>query len=70
MIFYVETKTLYILEFIMIIHDRMEEMSMIEIRFHGRGGQGAVTAAEILAKAGCRQVRNWLFSWLSSISRV
>ena len=25
---------------------------MIEIRFHGRGGQGAVTAAEILAKAG------------------
>ena len=51
MIFYVETKTLYILEFIMIIHDRMEEMSMIEIRFHGRGGQGAVTAAEILAKA-------------------
>jgi|GEM_PF-3734819 Pyruvate:ferredoxin oxidoreductase and related 2-oxoacid:ferredoxin oxidoreductases, gamma subunit len=24
---------------------------MIEIRFHGRGGQGAVTAAEILAKA-------------------
>ena len=24
---------------------------MIEIRFNGRGGQGAVTAAEILAKA-------------------
>ena len=24
---------------------------MIEVRFHGRGGQGAVTAAEILAKA-------------------
>ena len=24
---------------------------MIEIRFHGRGGQGAVTAAEILAKS-------------------
>ena len=24
---------------------------MIEIRYHGRGGQGAVTAAEILAKA-------------------
>ncbi|ACV24704.1 pyruvate ferredoxin oxidoreductase subunit gamma [Methanocaldococcus fervens] len=24
---------------------------MIEIRFHGRGGQGAVTAAQILAKA-------------------
>ncbi|HIP35033.1 MAG TPA: pyruvate ferredoxin oxidoreductase, partial [Methanothermococcus okinawensis] len=24
---------------------------MIEIRFHGRGGQGAVTAAKILAKA-------------------
>jgi pyruvate ferredoxin oxidoreductase gamma subunit len=29
----------------------MEEINMIEIRFHGRGGQGAVTAAEILAKA-------------------
>ena len=26
-------------------------ISMIEVRFHGRGGQGAVTAAEILAKA-------------------
>ncbi len=24
---------------------------MIEVRFHGRGGQGAVTAAELLAKA-------------------
>ena len=24
---------------------------MIEIRFHGRGGQGSVTAAEILARA-------------------
>ena len=36
----------------MIIHDKyMEEKLMIEIRFHGRGGQGAVTAAEILAKA-------------------
>src|SRR5690606_22632940 len=29
----------------------MEVKYMIEIRFHGRGGQGAVTAAEILAKA-------------------
>ena len=26
-------------------------MPMIEIRFHGRGGQGGVTAAELLAKA-------------------
>lgn len=26
-------------------------MKMIEIRFHGRGGQGGVTAAELLAKA-------------------
>ncbi|MHA1577068.1 MAG: pyruvate ferredoxin oxidoreductase, partial [Candidatus Thorarchaeota archaeon] len=24
---------------------------MTEIRFHGRGGQGGVTAAELLAKA-------------------
>jgi len=24
---------------------------MIEVRFHGRGGQGAVIAAEILARA-------------------
>lgn len=35
----------------LIVYERMEEISMIEIRFHGRGGQGAVTAAEILAKA-------------------
>ena len=34
-----------------IVYERMEDISMIEIRFHGRGGQGAVTAAEILAKA-------------------
>jgi pyruvate ferredoxin oxidoreductase gamma subunit len=29
----------------------MKGLSMIEIRFHGRGGQGAVTSAEILAQA-------------------
>ncbi len=28
-----------------------EESRMIELRFHGRGGQGAVTSAEILATA-------------------
>ena len=28
---------------------------MIEIRFHGRGGQGAVTAANILAEAAFRE---------------
>ncbi|MEM3437332.1 MAG: 2-oxoacid:acceptor oxidoreductase family protein [Nitrososphaerales archaeon] len=28
---------------------------MIEIRWHGRGGQGAVTAAELLAKAAIKQ---------------
>lgn len=28
-----------------------EEFQMIEFRFHGRGGQGAVTSAEILATA-------------------
>ncbi len=28
---------------------------MIEVRFHGRGGQGAVTAAEILAQAAIKQ---------------
>lgn len=28
---------------------------MIEIRWHGRGGQGAVTATEILAKAAVKQ---------------
>ena len=27
---------------------------MIEIRWHGRGGQGVVTAAELLAKAALR----------------
>jgi 2-oxoacid:acceptor oxidoreductase gamma subunit (pyruvate/2-ketoisovalerate family) len=30
-------------------------MIMIEIRFHGRGGQGAVTAANILAEAAFRE---------------
>ncbi|WP_456469553.1 pyruvate ferredoxin oxidoreductase subunit gamma [Archaeoglobus sp.] len=28
---------------------------MIEVRFHGRGGQGAVTAADILAVAGFKE---------------
>lgn len=28
---------------------------MIEVRFHGRGGQGAVTSAEILAQAAIQQ---------------
>ncbi|NPA85717.1 MAG: pyruvate ferredoxin oxidoreductase subunit gamma [Crenarchaeota archaeon] len=30
-------------------------MSLIEIRWHGRGGQGAVTASEIVAKAAISQ---------------
>ncbi len=29
----------------------MEQSGVIEIRWHGRGGQGAVTSAELLAKA-------------------
>ncbi len=29
----------------------MEKSDLIEIRWHGRGGQGAVTSAELLAKA-------------------
>jgi pyruvate ferredoxin oxidoreductase gamma subunit len=28
---------------------------MIEVRFHGRGGQGAVTSAELIAQAAIRQ---------------
>lgn len=32
----------------------MEE-EMIEVRFHGRGGQGAVTSAEVLAQAAIQQ---------------
>jgi len=32
----------------------MTEKSMYEIRWHGRGGQGAVTAAKILAEAAFR----------------
>ena len=28
-----------------------QEKSLIEIRWHGRGGQGAVTSAEMLAQA-------------------
>jgi len=33
---------------------RMREQEMYEIRWHGRGGQGAVTSAKILADAGFR----------------
>lgn len=33
---------------------RMREQQMYEIRWHGRGGQGAVTSAKILADAGFR----------------
>ena len=32
-----------------------EGESMLEIRFHGRGGQGAVTAGELLAKTAGKQ---------------
>ena len=39
---------------------------MIEIRFHGRGGQGAVTAAEILAKAAEQNISGFNFSGNSS----
>ena len=28
---------------------------MLEVRFHGRGGQGAVTSAEIIAQAAIKQ---------------
>ncbi len=28
---------------------------MIEVRFHGRGGQGAVTSAELIAQAAIKQ---------------
>jgi hypothetical protein len=30
---------------------------MFQVRFHGRGGQGVVTAAELLASAGFLQAR-------------
>jgi pyruvate ferredoxin oxidoreductase gamma subunit len=30
---------------------------MFQVRFHGRGGQGAVTAAELLAEAAFREGR-------------
>jgi pyruvate ferredoxin oxidoreductase gamma subunit len=33
----------------------MEDKEMIEVRFHGRGGQGAVTSVEILAQAAISQ---------------
>ena len=33
---------------------RMHEQEMYEVRWHGRGGQGAVTSARILADAGFR----------------
>jgi len=31
---------------------------MFQVRFHGRGGQGAVTAAELLASAAFREDRH------------
>ncbi len=33
----------------------MEKSDLIEIRWHGRGGQGAVTSAELLAKAAINE---------------
>jgi len=33
----------------------MEQSGVIEIRWHGRGGQGAVTSAELLAKAAINE---------------
>jgi len=35
----------------------MEKTDLIEIRWHGRGGQGAVTSAELLAKAAISEGR-------------
>jgi hypothetical protein len=32
-------------------------MTMFQVRFHGRGGQGVVTAAELLADAAFREGR-------------
>jgi len=31
---------------------------MFQVRFHGRGGQGVVTAAELLAEAAFREGRH------------
>jgi pyruvate ferredoxin oxidoreductase gamma subunit len=31
---------------------------MFQVRFHGRGGQGVVTAAELLASAAFREDRH------------
>jgi pyruvate ferredoxin oxidoreductase gamma subunit len=31
---------------------------MFQVRFHGRGGQGVVTAAELLAEAAFREARH------------
>ncbi len=33
----------------------MEKSDLVEIRWHGRGGQGAVTSAELLAKAAIHE---------------
>ena len=35
---------------------------MIEIRWHGRGGQGAKTAAEMVARAALQEVTAQLFA--------
>jgi len=35
-----------------------DKTGLIEIRWHGRGGQGAVTSAELLAKAAVDEGKN------------
>src|SRR5512135_463912 len=37
---------------------RERTRTMFQVRFHGRGGQGAVTAAELLASAAFREGRH------------
>ena len=38
-------------------NDRLGRTAMFQVRFHGRGGQGVVTAAELLASAAFREDR-------------
>lgn len=42
-------------------------MTMFQVRFHGRGGQGVVTAAELLADAAFREgMASASWAWTSS----
>ena len=40
------------------MNEQERTRTMFQVRFHGRGGQGVVTAAELLASAAFREDRH------------